>query len=251
MSDDIVVVTGATAGIGEACCRHFSKLGAKIVAVGRRADRLEKLAAELGPEVHILPLDIRDRGAVEAAFAGLPESHRDVTVLVNNAGLALGSQSLLEGTAEEWETMIATNVNGVLYATQALLPGMIERRRGHVFMVSSVGGVYTGISTVYGGTKAFVRHASLSLRKDLMGTPIRVTCVEPGAVATEFRAVRSYREADAMPEQTIGPECMSADDIAEAIVFCHRLPANVNVNQIEMMPVAHAPGGVARGAMKA
>lgn len=250
-SDEVVVVTGATAGIGEACCRHFAAAGARIVAIGRRRDRLEKLAGEIGPDlVHAVPLDIRDRAAVEKAFADLPQSHRDVTVLVNNAGLALGSQSMVESTPDEWDTMVATNINGVLYATHAVLSGMIERRRGHIFIVSSVGGVYFGISSVYGGTKAFVRHMALSLRNDLIGTPIRVTCVEPGAVATEFWAVRSNKSVDELPPQPVGPACMSPDDIAEAIGFCHKLPAHVNVNQIELMPVLHAPGGVRRGTME-
>lgn len=165
---DVVVVTGATAGIGEACCRQFSAAGAKVVAIGRRKDRLERLAGELGPDMLPLTLDLRDRSAVEEALTSLPASHSAVSVLVNNAGLALGSASMREGKVEEWETMISTNVNGVLYATHALLPGMIERGRGHIFVISSVGGVYFGTSSVYGGTKAFVRHMALSLRTDLL-----------------------------------------------------------------------------------
>lgn len=242
-SSDVVVVTGATSGIGEACCRQFAAAGASVVAIGRRKDRLDRLAAALGPGLFPLQLDLRDRAAVQERLGNLPTSHRDVSVLVNNAGLALGPARMSQGTPDEWDTMISTNINGVLYVTHALLPGMIERRRGHVFVISSVGGVYPGMSSVYGGTKAFVRHMALSLRTDLLGTPIRVTCVEPGAVSTEILAVRRSASVEEMPPLPVGPSSMGADDIAEAIMACCRLPAHVNVNQIELMPILQAPGG--------
>lgn len=239
---EVVVVSGATSGIGEACVRRFLAEGARVVAIGRRADRLDALAASSEPDA-LLPvaLDLRDRGAVEQAMGDLPESHRRITVLVNNAGLALGPASALGGTPEQWETMVDTNVKGVLHLTGAVLPGMVERDHGHVINIGSIGGSYAGGSTVYGGTKAFVHHFSLALRRDLLGRRVRVTCVEPGSVATEFNLVRLGDPGKAA-EAHRGYRPMSADEMAEVVHYCHRLPAHMNVNRIEVMPVMQAPG---------
>lgn len=244
---EVVVVSGATSGIGEACARRFLDEGARVVAIGRRADRLEALAASATSAAGaLLPLalDLRDRAAVERAFSDLPDSHRRVTVLVNNAGLALGPASALQGTPEQWDTMVDTNIKGVLHLTGAILPGMVERDRGHVINIGSIGGSYAGGSTVYGGTKAFVHHFSLALRRDLLGRRVRVTCVEPGSVATEFNLVR-LGDADKAAEAHRGYRPMSADELAEVVHYCHRLPAHMNVNRIELMPIMQAPGAFA------
>lgn len=239
---ETVFVTGATAGIGEACVRRFAADGAQVIAAGRRADRLEALARELGDAVFPLVLDVRDRSAVESAIANLSATHRAITLLINNAGLALGNDPLAESDVEDWETMIDTNIKGLLYVTRAILPAMIERDQGHIVNVGSVGGVYAAGAPVYGSTKAFVQHHSLALRRELCGKQIRVTCVEPGATETEFMQVRLSGDTGAARKHYQGYQALTAKDLAETIYFCHRLPPHVNVNRIELMPVMQTPG---------
>lgn len=232
-------MTGATSGIGNACCRRFLAAGAKVVAIGRRAERLRLLSDEYGERVHAVELDVRDQPNVVSAFETIPSSHRAITVLVNNAGVAVGPVSLLEGDYQQWTSMVDTNIKGVLSVTAAVLPGMIARQKGHVFNVGSVAGRYPAGATVYGGTKAFVHHLSLALRRDLLGTPIRVTAIHPGLTATELRLVAP---AGDVPPGGTGV-LLNPSDVAEALFLCHSLPASVNVNQIELMPVMQGFGG--------
>jgi 3-hydroxy acid dehydrogenase/malonic semialdehyde reductase len=238
---DVVVVTGATSGIGEACCHRFLAAGSRVVAIGRRAERLHALADDYDDRLLTIALDIRDRSRVAAELKGLPASHAAVTVLVNNAGLARGSLNMLESSYEHWAEMIETNLNGTLAVTEALLPGMITRNRGHVFFLGSVAGRYPEGAAIYGGTKAFLHHMSQALRRELLGTLIRVTAVNPGSTSTELRAVRLGISPDQVPAGGT-PTMMDPADVAEAIFMCNQLPALVNVNHIELMPVMQAFG---------
>ncbi|KVE35367.1 SDR family NAD(P)-dependent oxidoreductase [Burkholderia sp. TSV86] len=242
----IVFVTGASAGFGAAIARIFAKGGHRVVATARRKDRLDALAAELGNALLPLELDVRDRAAVEAVPASLPAEFGAIDVLVNNAGLALGVEPAHKASLDEWQTMIDTNCSGLVTVTRTLLPGMIERGRGHIFNLGSVAGSYPYPGgNVYGATKAFVRQFSLNLRADLVGTPLRVTDIEPGLCGgTEFSNVR-YRGDDAKAANVyanVAP--LTAQDIADTIYWIATRPAHVNINTIEMMPVAQAPAGL-------
>jgi 3-hydroxy acid dehydrogenase / malonic semialdehyde reductase len=240
----IILVTGATAGFGAAIARRFAAEGARIVATGRRRERLDALAAELGPEIiHPLGLDVRDRAAVEAAIAGLPPAFADIDLLVNNAGLAAGLAPAQEADLDGWEAMVDTNIKGLLYVTRAVLPGMVARDRGHIVNLGSIAATYPYPGgNVYGATKAFVRQFSLNLRADLLGTKIRVTDIEPGLVGgTEFSVVR-FGDAQKAAKLYEGAEALTPEDIAEAVHWVATLPARVNINAIEMMPVTQAFG---------
>lgn len=243
LTDRIALVTGATSGIGAACLESFVAAGARVVAAGRRAERLEALAKKHGPKVHPLVLDVRDRAAVERALSSLPPAFAEVDVLVNDAGLALGLEPAHRASLDEWEQMIDTNCRGLVTVTRALLPGMVARDRGHVVNVGSVAGTwpYPG-GNVYGATKAFVRQFSLNLRADLVGTHVRTTCVEPGMVETEFSVVRFQGDAEKAKKVYEGMRPLGPDDIADAIVWCVTRPAHVNVNTLELMPNTQANG---------
>jgi 3-hydroxy acid dehydrogenase/malonic semialdehyde reductase len=246
----IVFVTGASSGFGAAVTRRFAAAGARVIAAARRADRVRELAAELGPTVLPLALDVRDRAAVGAAVASLPAEFAAIDVLVNNAGLALGQVPAQDADLDDWDQMIDTNCKGLVYCTRAILPGMVARRRGHVINLGSVAGTYPYPGgNVYGGTKAFVHQFSLNLRSDLQGTGIRVTCVEPGMADTEFSLVRFGGDQARADSVYAGMQPMTADDIAESIHWAATLPQHVNVNTIELMATAQsfAPFQVARG----
>ena len=245
----IVFVTGASSGFGAAVTRRFAAAGARIVAAARRADRLKDLAAELGPRLLPVTLDVRDRTAVNDAVAALPADFAAVDVLVNNAGLALGLGPAQEADLDEWDQMIDTNCKGLVYCTRAILPGMVARRRGHVINLGSVAGTYPYPGgNVYAGTKAFVHQFSLDLRSDVHGTGVRVTCVEPGMADTEFSTVRFSGDKSKADAVYAGMQPMTADDIAEAIYWASAMPQHVNVNVIELMATAQsfAPFQVAR-----
>jgi 3-hydroxy acid dehydrogenase/malonic semialdehyde reductase len=246
-----VFVTGASSGFGAAVARRFAADGARVVVAARRTDRFHDLAAEFGPQILPLELDVRDRARVAAAVERLPAEFSAVDVLVNNAGLALGLGPAQDADLDEWDQMIDTNCKGLVYCTRAILPGMVARGRGHVINLGSVAGSYPYPGgNVYGGTKAFVHQFSLNLRSDLHGTGVRVTCVEPGMADTEFSLVRFGGDKAKADNVYAGMQPMTADDIAEAIHWAAGLPGHVNVNTIELMATAQswAPFQVARKA---
>ena len=241
-SDHVVLVTGATSGFGRATARRFIAAGARVVAAGRRADRLKALAAECGTRLHPVVLDVRDQDAVFAAVAALPGPFAAVTVLVNNAGLALGLGPAHEVDLDDWTTMIDTNVRGLAQMTRAVLPGMVERGRGHVINMGSIAGEYPYPGgNAYCGTKAFVRQFSLALRADLNAHNVRVTVIEPGMAETEFSEVRLKDAAKAKAVYR-GVTPLSAEDIAETIFWTATLPEHVNINVLEVTPTAQAFG---------
>ena len=253
-----VLVTGATAGFGEATARRFLAQGHKVIALGRRTERLEALQASLPADQQkkllTLAVDVCDSAKVDHLAADLPTEFAKVSVLVNNAGLALGLEPAHQAVLSDWDRMIDTNIKGLVHMTRAILPGMVERKRGHVINLGSVAANYPYPGgNVYGGTKAFVKQFSLNLRADLLGTPVRVTCVEPGMCAgTEFSNVR-FKGDDGKAESVYsGVQALSADDIAETIFWSATLPSHMNINVLEVMPVqqASAPFSVHRGEFK-
>ncbi len=238
-----VLVTGATAGFGNAITRRFVKDGHRVIAVGRRKDRLDALRAELGDSVLPLVMDVTDKAAVAGLPGSLPAAWQAVDVLVNNAGLALGVSVAQSSTLTDWDTMIATNVSGLVHLTHALLPGMVARNTGHIVNLGSTAGSYPYPGgNVYGASKAFVKQFTLNLKADLVGTGVRVTDVEPGLVGgSEFSAVRlgDQAKADAV---YAGTTPLNPGDIAETVAWVVNLPAHVNINRVEMMPTCQAPG---------
>ena len=236
-----ILVTGASSGFGAAIARRFATAGSRVVAAARRPDRLKDLAAELGPQLLPVPLDVRDRGAVADVIGGLPAQFAEIDVLVNNAGAALGLSPAQDADLDDWEQMIDTNCKGLAYCTRAILPGMVARRRGHVVNLGSVAASYPYPGgNAYGGTKAFVRQFSLNLRSDLHGTGVRVTCIEPGMADTEFSLVRFAGDQARADAVYAGMQPLTADDIAESVYWTATLPPHVNVNTIELMPVAQS-----------
>jgi len=237
-----VLVTGASAGFGVAIARRFVATGARVIVCARRADLLAALAAELGTGVHAIELDVRDRAAVERAIGALPPVFAAIDILVNNAGLAKGLEPAQRADLDDWDQMVDTNCKGLVYTTRAILPGMVSRGRGHVINIGSVAGSYPYPGgNVYGATKAFVHQFSLNLRSDLHGTGIRVTCVEPGmSGGTEFSTVRFDGDQERARGVYAGTEPLGADDVAEAVHWAAHVPAHVNVNTIELMPVVQS-----------
>ncbi|MFC4564232.1 SDR family NAD(P)-dependent oxidoreductase [Nocardiopsis mangrovi] len=242
MPGTTVFVTGATTGFGAAIARRFAADGHRVVAAGRRDELLAALAGELGPHVLPLHLDVRDGAAVAEAVASLPGDFAEVDVLVNNAGLAAGLAPAHEADLGDWERMIDTNCTGLVYCTRALLPGMVERGRGHVVNIGSIAGTYPYPGgNVYGATKAFVRQFSLNLRSDLHGTGVRVTNVEPGlAGGTEFSAVRFHGDREKADAVYADTDPLRPEDVADAVHWAVGQPARVNVNTVELMPVVQS-----------
>jgi 3-hydroxy acid dehydrogenase/malonic semialdehyde reductase len=242
LENRVAFVTGATSGFGAACAQALARSGARVVVCGRRAERLADLAKALGDAALPLVLDVRDRKAVESAVAALPAEFAEVDVLVNNAGLALGLEPAYRASLDDWDTMIDTNCRGLVCCTRALLPGMVARDRGHVVNIGSVAASYPYPGgNVYGATKAFVHQFSQNLKAELLGTKVRVTVVEPGMAETEFSLVR-LRDADKASAVYRGVEPLTADDIAEIVLWCVTRPARVNVNVVEVMPAQQAFG---------
>ncbi len=250
-----VLVTGATSGFGEATARRFLSHGHKVIAVGRRIERLNALKDSL-PESQqskllTMVVDVCDSAKVDNLAASLPAEFAKVTVLVNNAGLALGLEPAHKAYLSDWDRMIDTNIKGLVHMSRAFLPGMVERKCGHVINLGSVAANYPYPGgNVYGGTKAFVKQFSLNLRADLIGTPVRVTCIEPGMCAgTEFSNVRFKGDDDKAGKVYSGVQALSADEIAETIYWSATLPSHMNINVLEVMPVqqAFSPFNIHRG----
>ena len=239
-----VLITGATSGFGLAAARQFVATGWKVVATGRRRDRLQALVDELGAaNVHPAVFDVRDTAAMDAAIAALPEGFAGIDVLVNNAGLALGTAPAQHASLEDWRVMIDTNITALVTLTQRLLPTLVERR-GAIINVSSVAGVYPYPGgNVYGGTKAFVSQFSLNLRSDLHGTGVRVTTIEPGMAETEFTLVRTHGNQSASDALYRDAHPMTAEDIAAQIHYVASLPPHLNINRLEIMPVSQSFAG--------
>jgi 3-hydroxy acid dehydrogenase/malonic semialdehyde reductase len=239
----IVFITGASAGFGAAMARTFVKNRHQVVLAARRKDRLEALARELGESALPIAMDVTDKNSIEEALSMLPQSWRQIDVLVNNAGLALNTKPAYEVPLEDWETMIATNIKGLVTMTHALLPAMVERGSGLVINIGSVAGrtPYPG-GNVYGATKAFVEQFTLNLRADLVGTGVRATNIAPGLCGgTEFSNVR-LRDDAAAAKVYEGTQPLTAEDIAETAYWIASLPPHVNINQIEMMPTCQGYG---------
>ncbi len=244
----IALITGATSGFGKSCAAQFSENGWDLVLVGRRQERLEALKAELEAKsrVHIIPMDVRDRASVMDRLQNLPESFQTVDVLINSAGLALGLEPAHQTDLDDWDTMVDTNIKGLMYCTRAILPGMVQRNRGHIINMGSVAGTYPYPGgNVYGATKAFVKQFSRNLRADILGASVRVTNIEPGMAQTEFSVVRfkgSASKADNVYQNTTP---LTGDDIAQIVFFVATLPGHININALEVMPVCQAWGAFA------
>lgn len=242
MTHKIALVTGASAGFGAAICARFIRDGYQVIAAARRMDRLNQLKASLGDALHPIILDVTDTASVESLLQRLPDELKQIDVLVNNAGLALGLEPAHEVNFADWQTMIETNVFGLAKVTHQLLPGMVARNCGHVINIGSVAGTYPYPGgNVYGATKAFVAQFSRNLRADLAGTAIRVTVVEPGLCSgTEFSNVRFKGNDEKAAAVYEGVQALTPEDIAETVGWIAQLPVHFNVNSIEVMPTAQS-----------
>ncbi|HEY9765044.1 MAG TPA: SDR family oxidoreductase [Chroococcales cyanobacterium] len=239
----LVFITGASSGIGAACARAFAQEGARLLLAARRLDRLESLAEELKGvcEVHCFSLDVSRRTEVEEKLAGLPPGWREIDVLVNNAGLSRGLDKLHEADIGDWEEMIDTNLKGLLYVSRAVIPGMVERGRGQVLNLGSIAGheAYPG-GSVYCATKHAVTALTKALRMDLLGTPIRVSSVDPGMVETEFSLVRFHGDEKKAAKVYEGLTPLTPEDVAEVLLFCATRPPHVNLSEVMVLPTAQA-----------
>ncbi len=242
--NQIVFITGASSGIGAACTKIFAKNGAKLILAARRFDKLQQLVESLSinsSHVHLIELDVRNREAVESAISSLPTEWSNIDILINNAGLSRGLDKLHEGAFEDWEEMIDTNIKGLLYMTRYIVPGMVQRARGHVINIGSIAGHQTYPNgNVYCGTKAAVKSISEGLKQDLLGTPVRVTSVDPGMVETEFSEVRFHGDKERAAKVYQGVTPLTPDDVADVIYYCATRPAHVNINEVILMPVDQA-----------
>jgi 3-hydroxy acid dehydrogenase / malonic semialdehyde reductase len=245
LTDSIVLITGASSGIGAACARAFADAGARLVLAARRRGRLEEIATAFatahGTATYFGELDVRDADAVSVFIEELPDEFREVDILVNNAGLARGLDKLHEGRLADWNEMIDTNVKGLLHMTRAVVPGMVQRRRGHVINIGSIAGqdVYPK-GNVYNASKFAVDAITKGLRMDLVDTPLRVSTVDPGLVESEFSLVRFHGDAARATDVYRDFTACTPDDVAEAVLWCATRPAHVSVNQVVIMPVAQA-----------
>jgi 3-hydroxy acid dehydrogenase/malonic semialdehyde reductase len=245
LKNQIVLITGASSGIGEACARAFAREGCALLLAARRKERVDALAAELstahGVRTLTLALDVRNRNAVEGAIANLPDEWAGIGVLINNAGLARGFSKLYEGLVEDWEEMIDTNVKGLLYVSRAVIPGMVERKHGHVINLSSIAAHQTYPNgNVYCGSKAAVRAITEGLKMDLLGTGVRVCEISPGMVDTEFSLVRFHGDEQRAAKTYEGMKPLTAGDIADVVLFAATRPPHVDLPEIIIMPVDQA-----------
>lgn len=237
------IITGATSGFGQSCAYKFAADGYRLVIVGRRKERLDALQTELAntTDVHALVLDVRERERVFEAFSTLPEDFQSIDILVNNAGLALGLEPAHKANLDDWETMIDTNCKGLMYCTRALLPGMVDRKQGHIINVGSMAGnwPYPG-GNCYGASKAFVQQFSRNLRSDVHGTGVKVTNIEPGFAKTEFSLVRFKGDEERSDTLYDNTEYLRPDDIGDIILWAANTPPHVNVNTLEVMPTCQS-----------
>lgn len=244
VTDQIILITGASSGIGQACAHAFAQAGAKLILAARRQARLNELAAQLkatASSIHLLPLDVCDRAAVQSALSTLPDSWSSIDVLINNAGLSRGLNKLHEGSFQDWEEMIDTNIKGLLYLTRLVVPGMVKRGRGHIVNLGSVAGHQTYPSgNVYCATKAAVRVISEGLKQDLLGTPVRVSSVDPGLVETEFSQVRFHGDTERAQKVYQGLTPLTPADVADVVFFCVTRPPHVNISEVLVMPTDQA-----------
>lgn len=237
LQDKNVLITGASSGIGRACAARFAKAGARLILAARRRERLEELSGEFSVPIHVLELDVRDNQAVCNAINGLPEDFASIDILVNNAGLGRGLDRLHEGNVEGWDQMIDTNVKGLLYVSRAVLPGMVDRGRGHIINIGSIAGheVYPG-GNVYCSTKHAVDAITKGMRIDLVDTPIRVSTVDPGLVETEFSEVRFWGDRERARTVYQGYTPLTGDDVAEAVVWIADRPDHVQIAEVIIFP---------------
>lgn len=242
----IALITGASAGFGAAIARKLAQEGHKVIVTARRKERLLALQQEIGENCLPLAFDITDEKATLQAIAELPEAWKAIDILVNNAGLALGIGTAQDSSLEDWKQMIATNITGLVTVTHAVLPGMVERNRGLIVNLGSIAGTYPYPGgNVYGGTKAFVKQFSLNLRADLVGTAIRVSNIEPGLCGgTEFSNVRFHGDDAKAAALYANVDYITPEDIANTVAWIAQCPPHMNINRIEIMPVAQAPAGL-------
>ena len=242
LRDRIVLITGASSGIGAACARVLGKDGARLILNARRKERLDALASELrdryGTASHVCPFDVRNFAQAKGILEKLPAEWQAIDVLVNNAGLARGFDTLHEGQIEDWDEMIDSNVKGLLYMTRLVVPGMVKRGRGHVVNIASIAGIQTyPKGNVYCASKAAVRAISDGLKQDLTGTPVRVTTISPGLVETEFAEVRFRGNKERAAQTYKGLTPLTGNDVADAVHYCLTRPLHVNINEVVLMPV--------------
>ena len=244
-----ILITGASSGIGEGCARKFASQGARLILNARSTDKLRTLAEEMkqkyNSECYVLPFDVRDRDSAAAALNALPEEWKSIDVLINNAGLAIGVDKEYEGNPDEWDVMIDTNVKALLSMTRLVVPGMIERGRGHIINIGSIAGdaAYPG-GSVYCATKAAVKALSDGLRIDLVDTPLRVTNIKPGLVETNFSVVRFRGDKNKADNVYRGIRPLNGDDIAEVVYFAASAPEHMQVAEILVMPTYQATGTI-------
>ncbi|EFL28775.1 serine 3-dehydrogenase [Streptomyces himastatinicus ATCC 53653] len=244
----VAVVSGASSGFGARTAQVLAQQGYGVVALARRGERLATLEKE-HPElrIHALSVDVRDRAALRTAFEGLPDAYRDISAMVNNAGLSKGFGPLQSADSRHWQEMVDTNITGVLNLTDLLLPGLVARKSGHIVNVGSIAANYPYMGgNVYAATKAFVHQLTLSMRVDLEGTGVRVSCIAPGMARTEFALVRFDGDEERAEELYRGVTPLTADDVAQAVSWCLSRPPHVNINMIELMP-ADQPFGLGFG----
>ncbi|OCG02126.1 SDR family NAD(P)-dependent oxidoreductase [Gilliamella sp. wkB112] len=244
---NIALVTGASSGFGRAICRKLIADGYKVIGGGRRLDKLQQLAEELGNNFFPMQLDVTKKDAVESILLQLPKDFQPIDILVNNAGLALGQEPAYQANYNDWQTMIETNIIGLIHLTHQILPSMVERNFGYIINLGSVAGTYAYKGgNVYGASKAFVKQFSANLRTDLLGKKIRVTNIEPGLCGgTEFSNVRFHGNAEKAADVYKGVEYITPEDIANTVSWLVNTPTHFNVNSLEIMPVAQVPAGLA------
>ena len=245
VKNNIVLITGATAGIGKACAELFAEHGSRIILAARRTDRLREIAADLksrfNAETFELTVDVSQSAQVEQAIKSLPENWRAVDILINNAGMARGVDKIHEASVSDWEEMINTNIKGLLYMSRAVIPGMVARGRGHIVNLGSIAGhqVYPG-GNVYCATKHAVDALTKGMQIDLVDTPVRVTTVDPGMVETEFSMVRFRGDEQRAKKVYENIEPLTGRDIAETVLFAVTRPAHVNISEVIIMPTNQA-----------